>query len=384
MKFSMNQEDTVSSSQSQWFVGRLSGLLAAIVLVGMAFSFSSCRGGAGKRSAEGDTISMKYARLLTMVRYADHVHVDIKDPWKPGHILHSYDIDKPFRRAAVFTSAHCQLLEYLGASNRIAGIADRQYILIPDIQKRIDEGRIVDLGNAMAPNVERIIDTHCDAIVISPFENSGGYGKLEKIGIPIIEAADYMEPTSLGRAEWMKFYGLLFGCERQADSLFAVVDSSYQSLRRRAAKLPLGRSVLTERKTGSTWYTPGGQSTLATIIRDAHGRYAFSDDKHSGSLALSFEQIIDKAGDTDVWAFKVSGDKLMSKDDLLEEFHGYSALKAFRSGDIYECMSSKVPYFEEVSFRPDYLLREMIQLLHPGVDLGGLRYYQKLNTSSKD
>jgi iron complex transport system substrate-binding protein len=122
---------------------------------------------------------------------------------------------------------------------------------------------------------------------------------------------------------------------------------------------------------------------LATIIRDAHGRYAFSDDKHSGSLALSFEQIIDKAGDTDVWAFKVSGDRLMSKDDLLEEFHGYSALKAFRSGDIYECLSSKVPYFEEVSFRPDYLLREMIQLLHPGVDLGGLRYYQKLALSSK-
>lgn len=38
----------------------------------------------------------------------------------------------------------------------------------------------------------------------------------------------------------------------------------------------------------------------------------------------------------------------------------------------------KGPYFEEVSWRPDYLLREMIQLLHPKFSLGGLRYYQRL------
>lgn len=71
----------------------------------------------------------------------------------------------------------------------------------------------------MNPDMERIIDLHPDAILLSPFENSGGYGRIEKLDIPIIECADYMETSALGRAEWMRFYGLLFGVAPQADSL---------------------------------------------------------------------------------------------------------------------------------------------------------------------
>ena len=82
----------------------------------------------------------------------------------------------------------------------------------------------------MKPDVERIIDLNADAILLSPFENNGGYGRLEQIGVPIIECADYMERSALGRAEWMKFYGILFGREHEADSLFAVVKQNYTSL----------------------------------------------------------------------------------------------------------------------------------------------------------
>lgn len=88
----------------------------------------------------------------------------------------------------------------------------------------------------MAPDIERIIALKPETILLSPFENSGGYGKLDKLHIPIIEAADYMESSPLGRAEWMKFYGMLFGneegksngisgsCEPKADSLFAKIE----------------------------------------------------------------------------------------------------------------------------------------------------------------
>lgn len=36
----------------------------------------------------------------------------------------------------------------------------------------------------MNPDMERIIDLHPDAILLSPFENSGGYGRIEKLNIP--------------------------------------------------------------------------------------------------------------------------------------------------------------------------------------------------------
>lgn len=111
----------------------------------------------------------------------------------------------------------------------------------------------------MAPDIERIIALKPEAILLSPFENSGGYGKLDKQHIPIIEAADYMESSPLGRAEWMKFYGMLFGneegrgkreegksngisgsCEPKADSLFAKIEKEYLKLKAEAAGYPKG------------------------------------------------------------------------------------------------------------------------------------------------
>ena len=273
-------------------------------------------------------------------------------------------------------------MEYLGVADKIVGVCDAQYILIPDIQRRLRlaegvKGKIVDCGSSMSPDIERIIALKPDAIILSPYEGQN-LGRIAKLGIPVILAVDYMETSSLGRAEWMRYFARLFDCAQRGDSLFNVVDANYQSLKAYAAKLPKGKSVLTERKTGAVWYTPGGESTIGVTIRDAHGGYAFAKDKHSGSLPLSFEQILAKAGQSDVWAFKFNGTRPMSKSDLLREFQGYSALKVFRTGNIYECNCSVKPYFEEVSWRPDYLLREMIILLHPEAKLGKLRYYQRL------
>ena len=238
-------------------------------------------------------------------------------------------------------------MEYLGVADKIVGVCDAQYILISDIQKRLRlaegvKGKIVDCGSSMSPDIERIIALKPDAIILSPYEGQN-LGRIAKLGIPVILAADYMETSSLGRAEWMRYFARLFDCAQRGDSLFNVVDANYQSLKAYAAKLPKGKSVLTERKTGAVWYTPGGESTIGVTIRDAHGGYAFAKDKHSGSLPLSFEQILAKAGQSDVWAFKFNGARPMSKSDLLREFQGYSGLKAFRTGNIYECNCSVKP-----------------------------------------
>ena len=182
----------------------------------------------------------------------------------------------------------------------------------------------------------------------------------------------------MARAEWMRLYGILFGKEREADSLFHVVDSTYRALSWQAIKCPKGRSILTERKTGSVWYCPGGQSSMGRLIADANGAYAFADDGHSGSLALPFEQVVDRAGEADVWVLVASGAPLPTLSSLAAEYHGYKGIKAFRTGEVYVCDASSTAYFEEVPFRPDYLLRDLIQLLHPGTDLGGFRYYRQI------
>ena len=437
-------------------------LLALLVL-------TACQGGkttAGE-AEEGDTLKMKYAKLLTIVKYGEkgtasldkdaedaeyqYAEVNVANPWKAGTLLHRYILipkgeegDKtvtrlalqrtsgmgcttdtvrtPVERSAVFIAPHCQLMYELGCQQAIRGVCDLNYINIPDVRKRAAsagkassgnassgnasaQNSIVDCGSSMAPDIERIIALKPEAILVSPFENSGGYGKLDKLHIPIIEAADYMESSPLGRAEWMKFYGMLFGkdknisttvagkalttvvgkaseatlpasCELKADSLFAKIEKEYLKLKAEAGKLPKGLSILTERKTGNVWYVPGGQSTIGILLKDANARYIFSDDKHSGSLPMSPEQILAKGSQVDVWAFKYFGGAPLSQVQLLQEYDGYKALAAFNRGNIYQVGTSTVPYFELTSFHPELLLREFIILAH-GERFGKLKFYKK-------
>ena len=348
-----------------------------------------CTSGKQKSTDRQDN-EMQYATLLCMSDSDGVTHITVKDPWHPGKVLQQLRLTgkamagkeekglPPLRRVVVFSTAHCQLLEYLHLQDRIVGVCDLRYILIPDIQRKAKKGTIADCGSSMAPDLEKIVSLHPDAIIASPYEGSAALEGLKRLGIPVIQAADYMETSALGRAEWMRYYGRLFGNGRTADALFHTVDSTYHQLKSAAAKMSKGKSIITERRTGSVWYMPGGQSTIATIIRDANGRYPFAADKHSGSLALSLEQVIGQAANSEVWAIKYNGTQPLSQAQLLQECSSYKALKAFQTGNIYECNCSTTPYFEEVSWRPDLLLREFILLLHPDANLGALRYYKKL------
>ena len=298
----------------------------------------------------------------------------------PAHLPAGTVIRTPLSKSVVYSSVHCSLLNQLGAFSSIGGVCDLKYIKLPEIQEAYSQGSIADCGDGMHPDMEKIIDLHPDAILLSPFENSGGYGRVEKLNIPLIECADYMETSALGRAEWMRFYGLLFGVSSQADSLFAEVDSCYQHLKMRAMLSSVSLSIVSELKSGSAWYVPGGRSTIGKLFRDACGRYAFAEDTHSGSIPLSFETVFDKAGDSDVWIVKYNSERDMSYSDLQADYMGYTGFKAFKQRNIYGCNTAKVPFYEETPFRPDYLLADFIQILHPEIgDLGGLRYFCKLN-----
>uniref|UniRef100_UPI004029EFE0 ABC transporter substrate-binding protein n=1 Tax=Prevotella sp. TaxID=59823 RepID=UPI004029EFE0 len=385
----------------------------------------ACQGGKTASGEGGDTLQMKYAELLTIVKHNDGAYTEaiIENPWKKGTTLHKYilvpkgnegdetvarlkddirenatlqmgshcDIVRtPLESNVVFTAPHCQLMYELGCKNAITGVCDKDYINIPNFKERVklSDGKastsdtdkvIIDCGSSMQPDMERIIALKPEGLLISPFENSGGYGKLDKLHIPIIETADYMETSPLGRAEWMKFYGLLFKSEERSDSLFSSIEKEYLALKAEAAKLPQGLSILTERKMGSVWYVPGGKSTMGILLKDANAKYIFADDTHSGSLAYGPERILSKGTQVDVWAFKYFGGKALSKNDLLAEYEGYKVLKAFNSNSIYQVDTSTQPYFELTSFHPEILLREFIILAHPkATQFGKLRFYQHL------
>lgn len=347
-------------------------------------------------STQGDTIPLHYSSNLSLIDYEDYIIAQLRNPWDTTKILHTYVlVDKnqplpqelpqgtlvrtPLSKAVIYSSVHCSLLKDFGALNSIGGVCDLKYIKLPEIEEGCRNGTIADVGDGMNPNIEKIIDLHPDAILLSPFENSGGYGRVEKLNVPIIECADYMETSSLGRAEWMRFYGLLFGKKTEADAMFAAVERNYKDLQELVKPISFAPSVMCDLKTSSTWYTPGGNSTIAKLYSDAGANYIFREDTHSGSLPYPFEVIFEKGQQTDFWLIRYNQPVDKTYGELEKEFAPYAGFRAFKERNIYGCNTNRVPFYEETPFHPDWLLKDLIKIFHPSLLEGyELRYYNKL------
>lgn len=360
-------------------------ILLSAYIVTWVLLLSACGGGSKTSSlqAEGDTVRMKYSSLLQIVKHADYTVVTIRNPWDTLKVLHTYllaDREKPLpehlpegtvvrtplQKSVIYSSVHCSLWSELDELKGIGGVCGLEYIKLPQILEGCRNGSIVNVGNSMNPDIERIIDLRPDAILLAPFENSGGYGRVGKLNIPIIECADYMETSALGRAEWMRLYGLLLGKEAQADSLFAGIEKEYLTLTQQVKSQNLKRpTVISEMKNSSAWYIPGGNSTMGRLYQDAGADYVFAYLSNSGSVPLAFETVFDRGGNADIWLIKYNQPQDKTYSELERDYAPYARFKAFQDRKVYGCNTNHVPFYEESPFHPELLLKDLIKIFHP-------------------
>lgn len=359
----------------------------------------SCKGGnAIVSSDDGDTLHLAYSEYLSLVKYPEYVKATIVNPWDTTSVLHTYilvpdSIDlpaslpegtvvrTPLRSALIYSSVHNSLVAELGAVDAISGVCDVQYIRQKEIADRIADGRVADCGMGTSPNIEKIISLNPDAIMLSPYEDSGSYGKLGQLGIPVIECADYMETSPLARAEWMRLYGMLFGKENEAVRAFADSEKEYNSLKQLVADVRRRPKVLVDGLYGQVWYVPAANSTMAYFIKDAGGENPFDTYDKSGSVGLTGEQVLYNAGDADIWLIRYSQTSDKTMRELASDNAIYPQFKAFKDNGVYGCNTSRVFLFEDMPFHPQWLLSDLITILHPelsSVEPGERKYFTRL------
>ena len=183
-------------------------------------------GNADTAEVKGKRLGMRHSSLLSLVECDGYTVVDVDNPWGEG-LLQRYILvpeenvlpaslpdgtllRTPVRRALLFSGVHTALFEELGVAEYIKAVCDAGYVYSKITAAAIAEGRVVDCGSSLDVNLERVAEASPDAIFVLPFEN-GGYGKLDRLRIPLVECADYMESSPLGCAEWVRFYGRLVG-----------------------------------------------------------------------------------------------------------------------------------------------------------------------------
>lgn len=374
----------------------------------LILTFVSCIAGLlllmGCAATESPTATpLRYAKLLRMTEHSSHTWVEIINPWDTTQLLRQFLlVDKavptadvanlqarhpratllrtPLLRTLPQSTVHAALALQLGAERSLAGLCDAAYIVDESLKKL----SLPDFGRGDQPNVERIIAAKVEACWMAPFENQR-YESLQRANITVVDCADYLETTPLGRAEWMRFYGRLWGKSQLADSLFEIEAQRYEALadsvRALDKAIPTHPRVWLDLPWQSTWYAPGGRSYLAALIADAGGDYPLRSNEDAGSLPLALERAWQYGATADVLVVKGGEELPTNYADLTQLSAVYAQWPAVRSHRVWTCNTMRTPYYERTPFAPADLLREWCVMLGtlPQSTAHPMRYFHPLS-----
>lgn len=361
-----------------------------LIVIFLSPAYSCGGGGEDAITVEGDTLT-HIADLLRMVDYGDYIVADVRNPWADstsllaryvlaprdykGALPEGTEVRVPIERSVVYSGVYGGAIVELGAIDAISGVADGQYFKQASIAERIRSGRITDVGNSQSPSVEGVVDLDPEAIIMSPYQNME-MGAVEKLGIPIIQFVDYMESDPLGRAEWIKLIGVLYGQMGKSDSIYNAVTEEYNERKALAGTDGLHPVVLVEQPmSGGTWDVPAGESYMAQLIKDAGGLYPWAGTSGAGSLKLDAAAVLDRASDADVWIIRSYGP--LTLESLGANNPLSSHIRAFRKGNVWICDTSVSPLFDEFPFHPERLLNDYMQMIVPDADSPVLTYFKR-------
>lgn len=330
-------------------------------------------------------LEVKRAQNFEVKFYENVKLVTVKNPWKGvdksfTYLLTENDQDMPpaFEADAVIkipvqsmvclSTSHVSLLEYLDESDKLTGFPNIRFISSPKARARVEQGKVTDLGSELDVNTELLLTLDPDVVMAfggGQFNNR--FHILENAGTPVIWNADYMEKDPLGRAEWIKFASLFFNKEKMADSVFSAIEQRYDSLRNLVADTRSRPSVFSGILYGDGWFMPGGGNYASTFFTDAGANYLWSDSPEDGYITVAFENVYEKALQSDFWIGVGSFEKL---EQLKQADSRYSSFKAFRNGKVFNYMGKIGPgggneYFETGYLRPDLILEDLIRIFHP-------------------
>jgi iron complex transport system substrate-binding protein len=282
----------------------------------------------------------------------------------------NYDaiIGTPVENLVVTSTTHIPALEALGGLDRLTGFPDTQYISSMPARQLISEGKIKELGNNETLNTEMVLEMQPDAIVgFAMDSNNATYELLQKSGIPVLFNGDWTEKTPLGKAEWIKFFGVLLNKQKRAEQLFNEIEADYKKIKELAVQASKKPTVLSGALYKDIWYLPAGESWAAQFITDANAHYLWSDTKGTGSLSLSLESVLEKGQAAEFW---ISPSQFKGYGEMSTSNTHYKEFIAFKNQNIHTFSSTTGPtggllFYELGPQRPDMILKDLVHIFHP-------------------
>lgn len=301
----------------------------------------------------------------------------------PEHGKDVQVITVPIESIVCTSTTHIPLLDYLNETDKLIGFPTTDYISSVKMRKRIDEGKVKELGIDKGMNIEELF--LIKPSMVMGYTMSSDLGQLKKIkelGIPIVINAEYLEKHPLGRAEWIKFMALFFSKEKEADSVFQSIEKEYLTTRSLAKSTSTKPTVMSGVVYGDVWFMPGGKNYAAQLLNDAGCNYLWNDTESNGFLEVSFESVFARAKDADLW-IGVGSFKSLKEIESAEK--RYALFKTFKSKNVFT-YNTRVgakggsEFLELGYLRPDIILKDLVKIAHSEVLPGyEMYFYAKLD-----
>lgn len=328
---------------------------------------------------------IQYAKGFEIYKYKGFSLLKVTQPWPnatasftyilkeknaiiPDSLKQYAVVNVPIKSIVVTSTTHIPSLEILGVENSLIGFPNTDYISSEKTRKNIDAGKVREVGKNENLNTEVLIDIAPDVIVGFGLSNSNpSLDILQKSGLKVLFNGDWTEQSPLGKAEWIKFFGALYGLDQKANTTFKEIEKEYKTTLALVQNTTTKPTVLCGAMYQDQWYVPQGESWASLFLKDAKANYLWANTKGTGGLALPFEVVLEKAQQADFWI--APGDYVTLK-QLSDSNPHYAEFEAFKNKKVYSYAIHKgakggILFFEWSPTRPDWVLKDLIKILHP-------------------
>ena len=348
--------------------------------------FSSC--GKNKpqstNNASVDTLKLNYAQGFSIHKYKSYREVTVFSPWKKGkvyakyYLVHKPDVKTPtdgiritvpIKKLACSSVTHLSFIDALGKLQTVKGFCKNSLVYNPAFREMAEKGEVTDLGEEFTMNAEKVLGLKPDILMISGYnQTDANVQRIQQAGVPVIFNMEWMETSLLGRAEWIKFVAAFYDKEKKADNIFADVEKKYNDLKNEASQTFYRPKILSGSNFRGTWYMPSGRSFMGELYRDAGADYFYANDTTGGSLPLNIETVLNNFHNVQVWL----NCNYKSIHDLTSADEKNKLFGVVKKGEVYNFNKRMLPstandFWESAVVHPDWLLADVIGVLHPEI-----------------
>lgn len=356
-----------------------------LIFFTVIFLFVSCDSNqvngseAGSKDSSYTELKLEYAENFRIYKSVDRFKLEILDPDKKS-VEKVFYFDTKIPENKVFSgnllslsSTTNGMLVKLGCVDELIGISSINYVFSSEIKKGFKSGKIKEYGDESSYSPENLVKSGVKIVLYSGFgKEFPNDGKLNEFGINTIPLYDWRETHPLGKAEWIKFAGIICGKYNEAVVYFENVKNQYLALSKLTKDVSEKPKVVSGNLFGDSWNAPGGGSYMAKIFEDAGADYRYKDNKQTGSNQYSLERILAENQESDYWF----NPGFSRKSEILNVNDNLRFLPPFK--DHTYCYSGNMSkYWEYSAIEPHKVLSDLVVILHPELLPGKKLYFYK-------